>query len=242
MNEEDNIERCVRSLIGVADEIVILDSLSTDRTAEICSKLPVIFHQKAWMGYAQSKNYLNSLTTNEYILSIDADEVLSDELRESILREKEQGFHGAYSVNRLTNYLGQWIYHSGWYPDIKVRLFPKSICQWDGMYVHETLEMKQPLEVNMLNGHLEHYSYKSFEDHRARADKYSILTAQKMAAQGKKASALKPYLSAFGRFVAMYIIKGGFLDGKMGYKIAQISAQSNILKYKELRRINSENN
>lgn len=240
-NEERNIERCIRSLEGVADEIIVLDSFSNDRTQEICEGLPVRFEQRAWQGYSESKNYLNGLVSTDYILSLDADEALDDRLKEAILAVKSNPNPQVYAVNRLTNYCGKWIKHSGWYPDVKVRLFPKDGSFWDGAIVHETLIFPKELTVEPLAGHLEHYSYYSQKDHRERADTYSRLTAQKMHAAGKKASVLKPYLSAIGRFVSMYLFKLGFLDGKMGLRIARISAQSNVLKYNELRRLNREN-
>lgn len=242
LNEERNIERCIRSLQSVADEIIVLDSFSTDRTEEICRSLGVRFEQLKWQGYSGSKNYLNGLAQYDYILSIDADEAVDEELANAILEVKKLNDPEVYSVNRLTNYCGKWIKHSGWYPDVKVRLFPRDGSYWQGEYVHEELVYPATLPVVQLKGHLEHYSYYSFKEHRERADKYSTLTAQKMHAKGKKASALKPYLSAIGRFISMYFIKGGILDGKMGFKIAQISAQSNVFKYKELIRLNRGEN
>lgn len=239
-NEERNIERCIRSVDGVADQIIVLDSHSTDQTPAICKRLGVRFESRAWEGYSASKNYLNSLVETDYILSLDADEALDEQLKTEIIRLKNEEQPQIYSVNRLTNYCGKWIKHSGWYPDVKPRLFPKEGSAWNGAIVHEELIFPEGLEIIQLDGHLEHYSYYSFEEHRERADKYSKLTAQKMHEAGKKASVLKPYLSALGRFVSMYLIKAGFLDGKMGFKIAQISAQSNIFKYKELRRLNRE--
>lgn len=238
LNEERNIGRCIRSLKGVADEIIVLDSYSTDKTEEICRELDVKFEARKWQGYTESKNYVNSITSSDYILSIDADEALDDELRNAIIKLKEENNPQVYSLNRITNYCGKWIRHSGWYPDVKIRLFPKEGSKWEGEFVHETLSYPDHLQVIQLNGHLEHYSYYSFEEHRARADKYSELTARKLHKAGKRASALKPWLSSFGRFVSMYLIKGGILDGRMGFKIAQISAQSNVFKYKELRRLN----
>jgi len=240
-NEERNIERCIRSVEGVADEVIVLDSLSTDRTEEICKSLGVRFEKRAWEGYSESKNYLNSLVETDYILSLDADEALDATLKQEIIALKGVDNPQIYSLNRLTNYCGKWIKHSGWYPDVKARLFPKEGSSWNGAIVHEELIFPEGLKMIQLDGHLEHYSYYSFEDHRTRADKYSRLTALKMHQAGKKASVLKPYLSAIGRFISMYIIKAGFLDGKMGFKIAQISAQSNVFKYKELRRLNREN-
>lgn len=241
LNEERNIERCIQSLRSVADEIIVLDSFSTDKTEEICRAADVRFEQRNWGGYSESKNYLNALASHDYILSIDADEALEDELSAAFMAIKNDEDPQVYSVNRLTNYCGKWIRHSGWYPDVKTRLFPKEKSYWEGEFVHEELVHPADLSTIQLKGHLAHYSYYSYEDHRARADKYSALTAQKMYHKGKKVSAFKPYISAVGRFFAMYFIKAGFLDGKMGFKIAQISAQSNVFKYKELIRLHREN-
>ncbi|GAB5417204.1 MAG: glycosyltransferase family 2 protein [Crocinitomicaceae bacterium] len=240
LNEERNIGRCIQSLEGVADEIIVLDSFSTDGTKAICEEAGVRFEERKWAGYSASKNYLNSLAEYDYILSLDADEALDQELREALIGVKNETATGVYSVNRLTNYCGKWIKHCGWYPDVKVRLFPKSGSEWVGAHVHEELEYPKGLTEKQLPGHLEHYSYYSFEGHRERADKYSALTAAKFFEQGKRVGPLKPYISAIGRFIGMYFIKKGFLDGRMGFKIAQISAQSNVFKYKELLRLQRE--
>ena len=240
LNEERNIGRCIDALLPVADEIVVLDAFSSDRTPTICKEKGVRFEQREWQGYSASKNYLNSLATHNYIFSVDADEAPDSKLQSALLTIKKDGLEGIYAVNRLTNYCGAWIKHSGWYPDIKTRIFPRDNSRWEGQYVHEELVVDGNPQPQLLPGHLHHFSYYNFEEHRARADKYSRLTAQKMAARGKKASALKPYLSALGRWISMYLIKKGMLDGRMGWHIARISALSNILKYKELRRLNHE--
>jgi glycosyltransferase involved in cell wall biosynthesis len=236
-NEERNIGRALDSVSMIADEIIVVDSYSTDNTKAICEQKGAHFIQTEWKGYSATKNFANGLAKSTYIFSLDADEAVDKTLEKAILSEKSKGFNGIYSVNRLTNYCGKWIHHSGWYPDKKIRIFPKEKTQWVGEFVHEELQFSEPLANTELPGHLEHYSYYSFDDHKARADKYSLLTAQKMAARGKRAGLLKPYISAIGRFISMYLIKRGFLDGKMGFKIATISAKSNILKYKELRRL-----
>ncbi len=241
LNEERNIGRCIESLLGVADEIIVLDSFSTDGTQEICEQAGVRFEQRKWEGYSASKNYLNNLAQFEYILSLDADEALDAELRMAVLEIKNASKPGIYSVNRITNYCGKWIKHGGWYPDVKVRLFPKDGSTWVGAHVHEELEYPEGLEEQQLPGHLEHYSYYSFKEHRERADKYSALTAAKFYEQGKRVGPLKPYISAIGRFIGMYFVKKGILDGRMGFKIAWISAQSNVFKYKELLRLQREN-
>ena len=238
-NEEPNIARCLESLQGIADEIIVMDSFSTDRTPEICRSFGVTFHQQHWQGYAQQKNDLNALATYDMILSLDADEVISSELQHSILKMKALGTRGPYAVNRLTNYCGKWIYHSGWYPDIKVRLFPKS-CYWEGTLVHEELVCPEEFTPSLLGGHLEHYSYTSHRQHRERADRYSTLTAKKYVELGKKPYPLQPFISAIGRFVKMYLFKRGFLDGSSGYHIARISAQSNFFKYQEVKRLYEE--
>ncbi|MGM0478333.1 MAG: glycosyltransferase family 2 protein [Bacteroidota bacterium] len=242
LNEERNIGRCIDALLPIAEEIIVLDAFSTDNTPEICKAKGVRFEQREWQGYSASKNYLNGLATHQYIFSVDADEAPDQQLQSALLEIKKEGLRGVYAVNRLTNYCGAWIKHSGWYPDVKTRIFPRESSRWEGQYVHEELVVEDDPEPRLLAGNLLHYSYYNFEEHRARADKYSRLTAQKMAARGKKASAVKPYLSALGRWISMYVIKKGFLDGRMGWHIARISALSNILKYEELRRLNHEQN
>ena len=163
LNEERNIDRCIRSIKDVADEIIVLDAYSTDRTESICQEHGVVFEKREWEGYAASKNYLNSLANCDYILSIDADEALDDELRNAILDLKKLNDPEVYTVSRLTNYCGKWIKHSGWYPDVKLRLFPKSGCSWEGEFVHEELVYPVNLTVQQLTGHLEHFSYYSFK-------------------------------------------------------------------------------
>ena len=241
LNEEVNIERCILSVLPVADEIIVLDSFSSDQTVEICTGLKVKVIQRKWEGYSASKNYLNNQASYSYILSIDADEELSPKLQSSILKIKSEGLVGVYDFSRLTNYCGSWIKNSGWYPDVKTRIFPKELSKWTGDVVHETLDFPSNLSKETLKGELFHYSYVTQNQHRERADKYSALTAIKYYQQGKKAYFFTPILSALGRFISMFFIKRGFMDGISGFKIAYISACSNYFKYAELRRLNREN-
>jgi len=239
-NEERNVGRAIKSVMQVADEIIVLDSFSTDRTKQICAQYGVKFMQKEWQGYVCSKNYANNLATNNWILSLDADEELDAEMAADILNYKKEGFQGVYVLNRLTNYCGTWIRHSSWYPDKKVRIFDKSIAKWTGAFVHEELVFSETVIETLIKGHLNHYSYHSQTEHRSRADKYSVLTAQKMNLMGGKASFLKPFYSSIFRFFSMYFLRAGFLDGRAGFMIALISARSNVLKYKTLRELNKK--
>jgi glycosyltransferase involved in cell wall biosynthesis len=237
-NEERNIERCLKSIQGVADEIIVVDSFSTDKTQEIIQNFDAQLFTKKWEGYSKAKNFGNEQVSAEYILWLDADEALDSTLQRAILTWKHQSHQRAfYTINRLTNYCGKWIKHSGWYPDRKVRLFPKNTMKWNNEVVHESLEEIEHLPTKQLEGDILHFSYYSFNQHRQKADSYSRLTAKKYVEQGKKAHFFQPIFSALGRFVAMYFFKKGFLDGYMGFKIAQISAASNYFKYQEVRRL-----
>ena len=239
LDEERNLGRCLDSLAGVVEESVVLDAGSKDGTEPIARERGARFFTREWQGYSSAKNHANGLAEHEYVLSIDADEALSPELRESILKAKRDGLTGAYSFNRCTNYCGKWIRHGSWYPDVKLRLFPKTGARWVGD-IHEGLRFDEEPAVTWLPGDLEHYSYYDFTEHRERADRYSALTARKMFEAGAAASPLRPVSAAVGRFVKMYILKLGFLDGYHGFKVAQISAQSNVFKYQELNRLHRE--
>jgi (heptosyl)LPS beta-1,4-glucosyltransferase len=236
-NEEKNIERCLKSLQNVADEMIVVDSFSTDKTEAICQSFNVKFYKMEWEGYAKTKNKAQALASSEYVISIDADECLDEQLIREISQLKKNGFNGVYSMNRLTNYCGSWVYHCGWNPDWKIRIYPKSRVKWNDAIVHEELLVPNDLKVNQLTGRLHHYSYFSTTQHRLKADQYSKLTAIKYFQQGKKCYFFTPFLSALSRFLSMYILKLGFLDGKAGWNIARISAESNAFKYRELRRL-----
>jgi len=224
-NEEKNIERCLNSIVNVVDEVILVDSNSTDNTVSLAESYEFVkVYSTEWKGYAETKNYGHSLASNAYILSLDADEALDDTLQNSILELKKNGLEQAYSFNRITNYCGKWIWHGGWYPDIKIRLFNKNYGQWMGSHVHETLQVEQ--EVIHIKGHCLHYSIISVDEHIERANKYSSLAAQKLIANGKKGSVIKMIFSPHFKFFSMYIIKGGFKDGYYGYVIASISARS----------------
>lgn len=235
-NEAANIGRCLESLQKLVTEILVVDSNSTDDTVSICEKQGVPVISRSWEGYAKTKNFANSKVDADWILSIDADEVLSKELFQSIKNLKlERG--KVYSLDRINNFCGQWIKHSGWYPDWKVRLFHKEDCYWLGNFVHEKLKFVSVTSVQKLEGKLYHYSYNTDEEHQQRIQRYAKLSAEEMHQKGKSPNLLKTILSAAARFFRTIVLKVGFLDGKNGWIIAFRNVKMVWLKYKELRRL-----
>ena len=229
-NEERNLGRCLDSLSGMVEEIIVVDSFSEDSTREIAEKAGARFFQKEWLGYAATKNWANDQVSHPYILSLDADEALSSELRSSLLSIKET-LSGAYQFNRLTNYCGNWIRYSGWYPDAKVRLFPKGRAVWKGEYVHETLELEAGMSQHHVNGDLHHYSYYSIQEHIARANTYSELAAQKIVDKGKRGLWIKLLIHPNFRFWKHFVLKGGIADGYYGFVISMVAGFEVFLKY-----------
>lgn len=231
LNEEKNIERCICSLVGVADEIIVVDSFSSDKTREIASSFGAIIFERNWEGYSATKNYASSLAKHDYILSVDADESLSPELILAIQNVKKNGLNGIYEFNRLTNYCGQWIRHCGWYPDRKLRIFPKNSARWEGEFVHEKLVYDASLHKTFLKGDLLHYSYYTVEEHRIRSRKYAELRAKDIIARNESLLWLKILFSPLWKFFKMYVLQLGFLDGYYGWVISIISAREAMMKY-----------
>lgn len=233
-NEAANIERCVHSLLTVADEVLVLDTGSSDNTAALAEAAGARSVAVEWKGYAATKNEGYKLAKYPWILSIDADEVLSARLEESILSVKKS-LEGAYSFNRLTYYANKPIRHCGWYPDVKTRLFHRDEASWKGEFVHEQLKTNPGINITHLKGDLLHFSIRDAEDHWERTSEYAELAAKKMHAAGKRYSILKHTFSPIGRFLSMYIVKLGFLDGKEGWQICRTSAKSIALRYEWLK-------
>ena len=235
LNEARNIKRCLDSIVPVADEIIVVDSFSTDDTERLCStyaNLHLVKH--AWEGYIRQKNYANSLASGDLILSIDADEALSETLTLSIQDIKNQDVESkAFSMNRLMNYCGEWIRHCGWYPDAKVRVFVRGKAEWTGKKVHETLSLSEGTEIVHLNGDLLHYSFYTVEEHRRQSEKFARLSAEEIAESGKKTSTGKAFIHTVWRFIRDYIFKGGFMDGRIEFTICKINASGVWLKYKK---------
>ncbi len=236
-NEEKNIERCLVSLKEIADEIIVVDSFSTDRTKEICESHGVKFVSHEFEGHIQQKNWAITQTSNKIVLSLDADEEVSEELKNSILQVKKEWKKDGYSFNRMTNYCGKWIKHGLWYPDVKLRLWDKTKGSWGGKNPHDTYILNSNSTQKHLKGDLLHYSYYTIEEHRLQADKFAKIAAQAYHEAGKKSSFFKIIFSPISRFISSYILNRGFLDGKAGVNIAVISYKETKQKYKLLKEL-----
>ena len=241
LNEEKNIARCLDSVKDIADEIVIVDSYSTDNTEAICKSYGARFIQHAFAGYIEQKNYALSQTKFKHVLSLDADEALSDKLKASILQIKSNFKADGYTMNRLTNYGGKWIHHSGWYPDVKLRLFDQRKGEWTGLIVHEKFEVYKDGKIEHLKGNILHYSYHSSQDHRKQSEKFTTLGAQADFKKGKKAPFYKIWGGPVHKFIKDYFFNGGFLDGKEGFVICWISAGATHTKYRKLKNLYKKN-
>jgi len=234
MNEEQLIEQCLQSLDNVADEVIVVDSFSTDSTEQICRKYNVKFVQREFTGFMDQKNYAVSLASHEYILSLDADEALSEELQKSLLKVKNNIRFEGYRVNRLSNYCGKWMRHSAWYPDPQLRLFRADRGKWGLFNVHETFIMNHHSRISKLEGDLLHWPCTSERDLIEKIAKYSEIAAHEFYSANKKASFITPYFHCFWRFFQTYFIRLGFLDGKNGFAVCRTGAYSSFLKYKKL--------
>lgn len=236
-NEERNIERCILSVKSVADEILVVDSFSKDRTQEICQKHGVRFVQHVFEGHIEQKNWAASQATYPHVLSLDADEALDEVLQAQILAVKSNWTAAGYEMNRLTNYCGKWVHHCGWYPDTKLRLWDSRLGKWAGTNPHDKYEMQAGCKIQKLKGDILHYSYYTREDHYKQVNYFTTILAQSQYKIGKKAPLIVLYMSPIVKFFKDYFLKLGFLDGKTGFIICRISAYATFVKYRKLRNL-----
>lgn len=234
-NEEKNIARCLDSIKDIADDIVVIDSFSTDKTEEICKSKGARFFQHAFEGHIEQKNYAVTLTEYPNVLSLDADEALDEELKKNISAVKEDWKYDGYEMNRLTNYCGSWIKHCGWYPDTKLRLFDKRKGKWGGTNPHDKYVMEAGCTIGKLSGDILHYSYYTIEDHYKQIEYFTTINAKASYENGKKAPVWKLFFAPVVKFIKDYFIRLGFLDGQAGWQICRLSAWATYLKYKKLR-------
>lgn len=228
-NEEANIAAALESLKW-ADEIIVVDSESTDRTVEIARRFTDRVFVRPWPGYSAQKSFAAEQASNDWVFNLDADERVSDRLALEIeqLKVKTDISASGFEIPRLTYYLGRWIKHSGWYPDYKLRLYKRNAGGWRGEYVHESVQVSG--RIDRLAGEILHYTVRNSSDHHLRIDRYTTLAARERFARGKRASALSILLSPVAAFLRSYILKRGFLDGTQGLAISAFAAHYVFLK------------
>ena len=233
LNEEANLARALESL-RCCDEIVVVDSGSQDRTMEVARRLGARVVESEWRGYAAQKNFAAQQAANDWILSLDADEALSEALEAEIWEIKRNGAHAnAYTIPRMAQYMGRWILHSGWYPDRKVRLYDRRKATWIGQYVHESVKVDG--RVAHLNANLLHFTCDSLSAHLKTMDRYTTLAAQEMVARGYRVPLWRLVLGPPWACWKSYILQRGFLDGFEGLVIAYMAGVYVFVKYTKAR-------
>jgi (heptosyl)LPS beta-1,4-glucosyltransferase len=234
-NEAHSIKAALAS-VSFADEIVVVDSGSTDHTLEIAKQFTnMIFNEADWQGYGVQRQRAQSKTVADWVLMIDADERISDELRAEIEQVVEQNNQTkAYAMPILPWCFGRFLRHGGWYPAPKVRLYPNSKAKYGPERVHEKLYFAEGMHTELLKGDLLHFTYRDVEHYLLKSARYAREWAEQRHAQGKHASLLQGVLHGIGCFLKIYIIKAGFLDGKQGFLVALLSAHSTFVKYADL--------
>lgn len=232
LNEERRLPCALASLQPVADEIIVVDAGSTDRTEAVARAHGAHFFSRAWTTYSDQKNFAAECASHDWILSLDADEELSSALQTSLLDwKKHQPKAAVYEVARRAWYLGKWIRHSGWYPDFQRRLYRRDAAKFSGT-IHEALRFDG--SPGRLPGDLLHYTVESFAEHESKVDRYTTLAAQQMYAAGKRSWRAAVLLATPWSWFQNFFLRGGFLDGYRGALIAQMAARSVRLKYAKL--------
>ena len=241
-NEERNIEKCLLSLVDVVDEIVVVDSYSKDSTKSICERYNVKFIEQEFLGYIEQKNFALEQATYNHIVSLDGDESLSDKLQKSILDLKTNWKFDGYYCNRLNNFCGQWIKHSDWYPNRKLRVFDRRKAKWTGINPHDHIELSnKSSKVGHLKGDILHKTYQSYSEFNQKTEYFSTIAAKAYFDKGKKASLFKIIFNPIWAFFKSYALRLGFLDGFNGFVICYQTANITFLKYSKLRELYKKN-
>jgi glycosyltransferase involved in cell wall biosynthesis len=231
-DEEDNLPRVLNSVRGVADEIVVVDCGSTDRTTEIAREHGAKVVTRAWTNFSEQKNAAAAAASHDWILSLDADEELSPELRTALLAWKEaEPKFSVYEFARRTWYLGAWVKHTGWYPDFQRRLFRRDAAQFSGI-IHEALRFEG--KPGRLHGDLLHYTVRSFEEHEQKVESYTTLAARQMLMAGRRSWRGAMWLATPWSFFNNFVLSLGFLDGHRGWLISRMAARGTWQKFKKL--------
>ena len=238
LNEEQNIGRCIDSLAGVVDEIIIVDSYSTDATEAISLSKGAIFLKNKFEGHIQQQNFARQQASSDFILSIDADEALSPELQQSIISVKTNWARDGYRVTRLTQYCGQWIHHCGWYPDKNIRVWNRTKGQWAGENPHNKIVLTDDASIGQLHGNLLHYSFPTIASHLKTISHFSEIASIAAVKKGKRANLVIHIIgNPIFTFLKRYFFQLGFLDGFYGFVICVNSAFANFTKYVKIREL-----
>jgi len=227
-NEEAKIGLCIASMLKVCDEVIVLDSFSDDDTVDIARSLGAIVHQQKFAGHIEQKNAAVDLAMHDWILSLDADEQLSDKLAQSIMEVKAEPRYVAYRFNRLNNYCGQWIRHGTWYPDRKIRLWRKVSGVWGGENPHDRIVLERDVAVGFLKGDLLHYTASTKQEWEDQIENFSSIQAQNLAQREFHPTFFHHFVKPFFRFIMSYVLRLGVLDGKAGFEIA--SGQAKLVR------------
>ncbi|MCF8430157.1 MAG: glycosyltransferase family 2 protein [Bacteroidia bacterium] len=234
-NESQNIKRCIQSVKSIADDIIVIDSFSTDNTVELANELGARVVLQQFLGHIEQKNFAISQSLFPFVLSLDADEAIDETLVNEILKIKELiNPADGYITNRYNNYCGKWINHGAWQSDLKLRLWNSQKGKWGGLNPHDKFEMQAGSNIEKLKGKILHWSYHSITEHEGKVEYFSTIAAKAYQLKGKKSSYFKIWFSPVFRFVRDYILNLGFLDGKFGFIIAKLTAKEVYLKYKKL--------
>lgn len=237
-NEEQNLERCLNALQGVVDEIIVVDSYSNDRTIEICSKYGCKITQREFSGFGSQRQYAARLTSNNYVLSIDADEVISEDLRSFLIEQKAKGFdHRVYSVMIQNYFCGKSVRHSGYEPEAQVRLFNKRYANWDLRDVADQLTFSDSVTPCRLPGTIHHYRCATLQEFYLKENRLASLKAKILAAAHTSISYMAPALHAVGEFLRCYVRQSAWLDGSKGFLIARRKARTQYEAYRMARHI-----
>lgn len=238
LNEEKRIAACLESLDGIAEEVIVVDSGSTDSTVAICRHHGCRVTLRPFDGFGAQRQYATSLTTHQYVLSIDADEILSPVLRQSIIRLKEQGFsHRVYSISRLNFYCGYPVKHCGWYPDRQIRLFDKRYAAWNLRDVAEKVIFRDSVKPQRIDGDILHYRCDTPGQFHKVTRNHAAIKARVLAASAEGISPLTPVIHGLKAFWDIYITRGGILEGSVGRDIAYEAYRGEYLAYRAAREL-----
>ena len=237
-NEAGIIGKTLQSLQGLTDDIIVYDNGSTDNTVEIIKRFDVHLYQGSWEGFGKTKNKATTLAKYDWVLSLDADEAIDDELKKTLLTSPFDDNRMVYEIKFKNFLVNKWLRYGEWGGDKHIRVFNRQQVNWNNGAVHEKLLLPEGTKTNLLKGNILHQTATDLGKYRSKLATYAELNAKKYYGQGKKAGVIKKYAAAFFSFVQNYIFRAGFLDGKAGYVCAKMTAYYTFLKYARLKELN----